>query len=129
MTTTDRCVYMLDVLQWTQCSSVVMSSWAKLGNPQLRELCSAFNLPTDGTKADLVERLESAPISSHVAAASPQPAAAPRQAAASAGRAMTCVVQRQAEAFLGTLGITPVRPHSTKYHGTLHTLVHTRTLQ
>ena len=43
-----------------------MGRWDVLGEMELLELCVAFNLPTDGTKADLAGRIDSRPISEHV---------------------------------------------------------------
>jgi hypothetical protein len=88
--------------------------YEKLGLQQLRELCDAFGLATDGKKAELVARIESKAVAKHVAdagaAATAAAAADPvegSRAPAAAPRAQ-CPVKREAEAFLQTLGIDGV---------------------
>ena len=62
-----------------------MSSWAKLGNPELRALLAAFGQPTEGDKAALLRRLQSASLAEHVAAGAAAGAAGGGAAAAAPG--------------------------------------------
>ena len=86
--------------------------YEKLGLQQLRELCDAFGLATDGKKAELVARIESKAVANVADAAAATAAAAAdpvegSRAPAAAPRAQ-CPVKREAEAFLQTLGIDGV---------------------